>query len=462
MKSPKPYVWKWRSALLILVAWVGLDGLAAITTAEVRPPRRKRRVMISPDTMQKKDKTAVDIGKSLVEIAQRASRLSTNQMVDLALVIDGSMAMKGPARMVEGRVADMASAFEESMIDYQLALVWFQNVNDTSQITVKPLQRGLSELEENFRKLPRKFNGRVAGYGLDAVMQGLEELKFRSGAEKHLVVVTNSALKTSWEMDSGRTQVISKILDRCKGDEIRINVIGIGEEIQIQLADQTDGKWYGIDKYQRKVERVPLIDKSVLKIDGIFRRISQHIATTVQQPTDIVFVFDSSRSMNDNVDEISTGLDIMAQTFDSDGLDYRFGMIRFWARSGGGESSVVTTKPPLNTNQVRKLFRTPKNGDEHLLDAIMEGVPRLTTPEERKLVLVIVTDESTSRRQEKGYTSARAVEVCRNAKAQVNVIGGVTPLGSGSFSDEFQRRVAEVTGGKHYIMPGSTIADERR
>jgi hypothetical protein len=189
---------------MILVAWFGLDGVAIITMAQVRPPRRKRRVMISPDNMRKKDETTVDIGKSLVEIAQRASRQSMKQMVDLAFVIDGSVPMEGSARIVEERIADMAGIFAESAIDYRFALIWFQNADNMSQITVKPLQGGLSAIEDNFFKivLRAKFKGDAAGYGLDAIIKGLNELKFRWDAEKHFIIVTNSELKTAWGEES--------------------------------------------------------------------------------------------------------------------------------------------------------------------------------------------------------------------------------------------------------------------
>ena len=470
MKLPKHQIWKWRIALMILVAWICLDGVEIIASAEVRPPRRKRGLMISPEDLKKKEEITVDIGKSLVEIAQRASRQSANQMVDLVLVIDGSLAMKGPGTTVEVLIVDIASAFEESMIDYQFGLVWFQNTGKTSRITVKPLQSGLIEMEDNFRNVPPpKFKGRVAGHGLDAIVEGLEALQFRSDAEKHVVVVTNSKLKTSWGGGDEQNQVIGKILDWCKRDKILINIIGISEEVQLQLTDYTGGKWYPIDKYQRKVDHAPLIDKSILKVDGIFRRIAQHIVETVKQPVDIVFVYDSSLSMDDKVDEICTGLDTLVNILDSEGLDYRFGVIRFWAGLGGGESSIVTTKPPLNAEQVKKLFQRPRRGDEHLLDAIMESVPKLQTPDNRQLVLFIITDEPSTSGSGTEHTYAKAVEICRRADAQVYAIGGVGQMGSvrssasaHSVSEEFQRGAPAATNGQHYIMPGSVVSFQSR
>lgn len=471
MKSPKHYLWKWRIALITLVAWICLDGVEMITQAEVQPPRRRRGLMISPADLKKKDEPTVDIGKSLVEIAQRAGRQSTNQMVDLVFVIDGSLGMKGPFKIVEARLADIIGTFEEAMVDYQVGIVWFQNAGKTSRISVKPLQRGLAEIEENFRKVPPpRFKGNTAGHGLDAIMKGLEDLQFRTDAEKQLVVMTKSRLKTSWGAGDDKNQVIGKILDWCKHDKIQINIIGISEEIQIQLTDLSDGKWYAIDKYQRRVSRVPMVDKSALKINGIFRRIAQHITETVKQPADIVFVYDSSLSMDDEVNEVCTGLDTLIEILDNEALDYRFGVIRFWAQSGGGESSVTITRPPLNAEQVKKLFQRPRRGDEHLLDAIVEGVPKLRTPDDRKLVLVIVTDEPSTSGPETLYTSTQAAEICLRAGAQVNVIGGIAPTTGHSLSpkgvhglpEEFQRRAPASTNGIHYIMPGNEVLFQSR
>ena len=456
MKSPKPQVWKCLIALMILVGWVSLESVATVKKSETRSLRRKRHVTVNPNDTHKKD--TVDIGKSLVEIAERASQDSANQAVDLVFVVDGSVTMKDLGKKVERQIADMARVFEESVIDYQFALVWFQNIGG-SQIILRPLQRGLLPIQENFIKLPvAKFKGPVAGYGLDAIMKGLTDLKFRWEAEKHFVVVTNSELQTTWGTGDEKNELFEKILDWCKQDEIRINVIGIDEEIQVQLADRTDGKWYGTKEIRRKIEQVPLIKRSMLDIDEVFKRIARHIAATVKQPTDIVFVFDSSLSMDNKMDEICTGLDSLVNILDSEKLDYRLGIIRFWARSGGGESLVVITKPPLNIEQVRQMFRTLGRGDEHLLDAVIEGVPKLQTPEDRKLVLFIVTDESSSSGPGKEYTSAKAIAVCRQTGAQVNVIGGIVPVGhGGGFVDEFQRGVTEITNGQCYIMPGAEV-----
>ena len=456
MKSPKSQVWKCLIALMILVGWVSLESIASVKKSEIRSVRRKRHVTVNLNDKQQKD--SVNIEKSLVEIAERASRDSVSQAVDLVFVIDGSLYMKDLGKRVERRIADMARVFEESVIDYQFGLIWFQNLG-SSKITVKPLQRGLLPIQESFLRLPgSKFKGPTAGYGLDAIMRGLTSLDFRWDAEKHFVVVTNSELQTTWGTGNKKNEVFEKILEWCKQDEIKINIIGIDEDIQVQLADQTDGRWYGTKENRRRVEHVRLIKRSLLDMDAIFKRIARHIAATMKQPIDIVFVFDSSLSMENKIDEICIGLGSLVKILDSEKLDHRLGIIRFWARSGGGESSVVITKPPLDTEQMRQMFRTLGRGDEHLLDAVVEGVPKLQTPEDRKLVLFVVTDESSSSGPGKEYTAAKAIAVCRQTGAQVNVIGGIVPVGhGGGFVDEFQRGITEITNGQCYIMPGAEV-----
>jgi hypothetical protein len=421
--------------------------------------------MVSPEELKEKEASSADIRKSLMDIGQRINRQSNGQKADVVFVVDGGAEMRGVIEIVEKGLVSMVSPLESSAIDYQLSLISFQFSNGTPEMKVNRLQRDFGTFQNDLRNLRIKMGDSGAGYGLDAIMQGIRELEFRADASKNLVVVTNHRLKTSWGADDAEARLVGEIINLCTGADIHINVLGVGEPAQTRLADETGGKWYPIDERQKRPSSSAslVIDKSILKIDGVFKHISQHIASTVTTAADIVFVFDSSLSMDNKVEEICNGVDRMTRILDGEGLDYRFGVIRFWAKAGGGESTVIVTKPPLNAEQVKNLFRISKSGDEHLLDAIIEGVPKLDTPAERRLVLIVVTDEATSNRlHEKGYTARGAIAVCQAAGAQVNVIGGVTPISSGSFSDEFQQRVAEATKGLHFIMPGSTIADERR
>ena len=446
-------------ASIMLAVWIGVDGIAAIAGAEVQPPRRKRRVMVSPKKEPKDEErvTQVNVGKSLLGIARRASRQGKEKMVDLVFVIERGERMAAAIAEIEEQLDNMVSVFEESGVDYQIAPVWFQNRGD-------PRFEG-SQFRNDFRAIQAGFHAQFQGnqsngYGLEAIMWGVRELDFRSDAGKHMIVVTNSPLQTVWKAPNATQQRTNQIIERCKQDKIHVNVIGVNEAVQLQLAEETGGKWYAVDEYQQVRTTRSYLDKRIYKIDGIFERIGEHMVAPKKPYADIVFVFDSSFSMRDDVDDICGGLDVLADTLDEGGLGYRFGVIRFWARAGGGESSIVVTKPPLDAAQVKKLFRLPKEGDEHLLDAIIEGVPKLQTPEDRQLVLIIVTDEPTSRRRERGYTPDMAIGVCRQVGAIVYVVGSYKHPRH-SERDVFQRRAPEVTKGEHYAMPNAQFFDER-
>ena len=457
MTAWKRYTSKSSIALLMLVIWIVSDGFTALARAQVQPPRRNAQITINPGEESKVENTEVNVGKSLVGIARRASLQSKDKLVDIVLVIERGEKMKTSIVAIDSHLGDVVREFEEAGVDFQIAPIWFQNHRGPKyegsrfKNSLRAVQDGLYI---DFRHDHSK------GYGLDAIMWGLRELHYRQDARKHMIVVTNSPLQTTWDAANAKQQLTNRIIGRCKQEKIRIDVFGVNDAAQLRFADETGGKWYPIDEYQQRRWPSAFTDKRILKIAGIFELIGEHFVETVKSPSDIVFVFDSSFSMDNKTDEICTGVDSVSAILDERGLDYRFGVIRFWARAGGGESTIVVTKPPLDAEQVKKIFRLPKEGDEHLLDAIMEGVPKLQTPNNRQLVLIIVTDETTSRRLEKGYTPGKGIAVCRHAGAIVYIIGGfVYPRQSER--DTFQLRVAEVTKGEHYAMPGTQLSDVR-
>lgn len=438
--------------------------------APVRPPRRKHRIMVDPKAKKEETKTLkADIGASLKDIAKRATQHTQNPKVDVVFVVDGSRQMLGSLAALEKKFVDMLTVIEAKTMDYRFALVSFHSVYQEPRVNFHQWTFDYLSIENTFRDMRVESGNNIeSGYGLDAVIKGLNELEFREEVITQFVVITNSRMRTSWTEAKAKSKISEQIIDLCRKNDVQLNFIGISEKVQAELTDETNGVWYPIDSKQRQMDGqrirsgATIADKALLRIDGLFKRIAENLVKSNPGKVDIVFVFDYSLSMEPKTDAACDGLDLMVSVFKAAGLDYQFGIIRFWAAVGGGESTIVVTKPPLESDQIKSLFRLPKIGDEHLLDAIIEGVPRLRTEQGRELVLIIVTDESTSKRSEKGYTAGRAVSVCRGAFARVYVIGGITSMRSSSIGDNFQRQVAQLTKGEHYIMPGSTIADEGR
>ena len=447
---------------------VGLLVCTLQASAQVRPPRRKHRILVDPGAKKEKVLKA-DIGASLKDIAKRATQHTQNPKVDVVFVIDGSRQMLGPLVALEKKFVDMLTVIETKTMDYRFALMSFHSVYGEPRVSFHQWTFDYLSIENAFRNMRVESGNNIeSGYGLDAVIKGLNELEFREEVITQFVVITNSRMRTSWTEPKAKSKISEQIIDLCRKNDVQLNFIGMSEKVQAELTDETNGMWYPIDSKQRQMDGqrirsgATIADKALLRIDGLFKRIAENLVESNPGKVDVVFVFDYSLSMEPKTEPACEGLDLMVSVFKAAGLDYQFGIIRFWAAVGGGESTIVVTKPPLEPEQVKSLFRLPKIGDEHLLDAIIEGVPRLRTEQGRDLVLIIVTDESTSKRSEKGYTAGRAVSVCRGAFARVYVIGGVTSMRSSSIGDNFQRQVAQSTKGEHYIMPGSTIADEGR
>ena len=455
----------WICCLCVVGIFVG----TLHTAAQIRPPRRRHRIMVDPSAKEKKDVLKADIGASLKDIAQRTTQHAQNPKVDIVFVVDGSKRMAGHLLDLEKKIVDMLTVIEAKTIDYRFALVNFHSVQGEPRVALHPWTFDYLSITNALQDMQVESGNNIeSGYGLDAVVKGLNELEFRDEVITQFVVVTNSRMRTSWTDAKAKNRISEQIINLSRRNDVQINFIGISERVQAELTDETNGKWYPIDSKQQRMDgqRIQsgetIADKAILRVDGIFKRIAENLVASHPGKVDVVFIFDYSLSMETKTDAACDGLDQMVSVFKSAGLDYRFGIIRFWAAVGGGESTIVVTNPPLEPEQVKSLFRLPKIGDEHLLDAVIEGIPKLRTDPERELVLVIVTDESTSKRTEKAYTAGQAISVCRGAFAKVYVIGGVTSMRSSSISDNFQRQVAQLTKGEHYIMPGSIIADEGR
>ena len=462
-----------RIVWVIMATLLSIDGVVILeATAQNRRLRRGRLAPIQQQQETSNTDTMKDLSQHLLEIARSVSDQAENRMVDLVFVIDGSRGMVKEIAEMQRKLVDVANVFEGELIDYQFAATSYERIVGVPKIATRTFESDLVGIQAWLREL-RISRGAETGYGLDAILQTLRETNFRSQALKHLLVLTNSRLQTAWTAGKAKDRIVKEIVDLCKRDDIHINIIGVSESAQIQLTARTGGEFYAIsgnDKKRIKFFNSGDFDKSILKIEGVFKLTAQHIVRTVKKSADIIFMFDSSLRMAAKADKtkvakICGGIDEMADVLNKAGVDYRFGVIRFWAAIGNGDSVVTLTQPPLNTDQVKKLFRAPKQGERNLLGAVVKGVPKLNTPMHRQLVLVIVTDGSPEVRVEEKYTVSQAIGVCRRVGAQVNVIGQ-SSMGARSYSGrfggranlssvEFQKRAPAITNGVFFVMPGS-------
>ena len=255
---------------------VGLLVCTLQASAQVRPPRRKHRIMVDPRAKKEKVLKA-DIGASLKDIAKRATQHAQNPKVDVVFVVDGSRQMLGHLANLEKRLIDMLAVMEAKTMDYRFALVSFHSVYEEPRVNFHQWTFDYLSIENAFENMRVESGNNIeSGYGLDAVIKGLNELEFREEVVTQFVVITNSRMRTSWTEAKAKSKISEQIIDLCRTNNVQLNFIGISEKVQAELTDETNGVWYPIDSNQRKMDgqRIrsggTIADKALLRIDGLF------------------------------------------------------------------------------------------------------------------------------------------------------------------------------------------------
>lgn len=159
---------------------------------------------------------------------------------------------------------------------------------------------------------------------------------------------------------------------------------------------------------------------------------------------DIVVMLDYSGSMRGKSQAVMLGLSTLIGRLSIFPMKYRIGLIRFAVAKDTLKSvdGVDIAQMPLNEVIIESLMEDPFGGDEHLLDAIVEGLPQVQFSPYAKRFLLVLTDEPTTGTQ----TEAKALEVCRSLGITAYIIG---------YPDEndFQTTLAVETGGFIFEMP---------
>ena len=468
----------WISTLL-LVTWftVGTGWAASEDTEPQEHPAT---------TPSDADMPAVPrafISEVLTDIGHRATRHADEPAVDIVFVVDGSMKTIAQVAAVERQFVHLLTALEEKTLESRFALLGYRLVHGQHNTKVIQWTYDTAAMEKHLSYIRRVWKGDIEhGYGLDALMLALNRFDINPDAVTQFIVVTNSPLRTIRTEDGAKKRVVRDIINRCRIDNVQINFIGIPEETQFEIAYQTGGEWYPVNTniqetlaYDAHTYRQALLKLGAIgilanldsdyrrlnmKIDKIFEEISEHLVENFsdEDEIDIVFLFDNSLSMERRVDTICDGLDRMTALLNASALNYRLGIIRFWAQSGiQGQSTVLVTRPPLTPRQVKLIMRRPKMGTEHLLDAIVNGVRQLNTPDGKNLVLIIITDEPTTGTLRQHGTVIEAIKICQKARARVYVLGGLRMSGLILDVDRFQYRLTVLTRGLHYILRGAPM-----
>ena len=211
------------------------------------------------------------------------------------------------------------------------------------------------------------------------------------------------------------------------------------------MTQKRGNRWLINDPTRRRMYTIRS-EKNRLNIyDGAALSASPDSAVRGFEPAvDIVVMLDYSRSMGGKSEVIMLGLSTLIGRLDILPINYRIGLIRFAEAKDAIKviNGAVVTQMPLNESMLASYMEAPFGGDEHLIDAIVEGLPKVKFSPYASRFLLILTDEPTTGK----YPPERALSLCQSLGIRAYVIGHPGPT-------DFQKKLAEQTGGRFFTMP---------
>ncbi len=373
------------------------------------------------------------------KLAQEIVETSEGGPIDVVFVIDASGSMGDNIRAVTEHLMEMVDVYKASKIDYALGVTEFSANNNQNKIKVVQLTRSFADYRRTLQDI------RVGGdeNALDAIVQTVQELRFRPTSKRHFILVTDELLT------SLNGIALANAIGHCREFGIYVNVLGLPLDGHQSLAAQTGGKWHLIPEApttpqiaRRSNRTLTARNKAVSLRNAQWADVAKVGDAALRfggsLPVDIVLFIDSSKSMEDKLPNFLQQLDILVRDWDNAFIDYQIGVVRF--RSRASVNMINVYNPPQTLEQIRKIVELPCQDDEMLLDAVAEGMRRLKLRPDAQPYFILVTDEPA----EGEYSPLAITQMLEQKHVLVNVVGTY---------DDFQQQVATKTGGVWVPIP---------
>lgn len=174
------------------------------------------------------------MGEALEGIAESVADSKSERVVDIVFLLDISGSMIDNIRAVGRQLNAMVTAFEEKSVDFTLGIVIFRYLEGDT--IIHPQTRD----SERYKRLLTTHVVAAAGdeRAHNAIVKAIRRVKFREGANKRFVLVTDEASKGSYKL--------LDVLRQCQQNQIIVDVIGINHTTHRALSSKTGGLWYPI------------------------------------------------------------------------------------------------------------------------------------------------------------------------------------------------------------------------
>ena len=216
------------------------QALVSLPSAPNLNPSSFRQLM-PPQLFQVED-FAIQTQSELVflQIGRAIVSQSEANLVDVALLVDASNSMQDDISAVINHLSHMVEVMEQAELDFTLGMAIFRFTS-----RMNPLFRDWVVIEQtkSIGKVVKNLT-RIRCHGgertREAVIDAISGIKFRPGAIRRFILITDEVAIGSYSLDL--------TLKKLSQAQIRVDVLGMDEEYQRQLAVGTGGKWISISR----------------------------------------------------------------------------------------------------------------------------------------------------------------------------------------------------------------------
>ena len=197
-----------------------------------------------------------------------------------------------------------------------------------------------------------------------------------------------------------------------------------------------------------RVERQP-IDRDA-QIGSLLQTIAGGIASGESSPTvDVVFLLDTSGSMEDNIRAVGRHLIDMVEIFQAEQLDFTMAVVPF--------KYLVQHfhQPTKDYQRYERLLENIKcGGAERAYNAIVKSIARIQFRPAARRRFILITDAPCTG----SYTIQEVLQRCWDAGITLDIIGGVTDIPDTEDplkAEREQKALARKTGGTWFPIPSN-------
>jgi len=191
--------------------------------------------------------------KALYSIARDVLGKNRTGKEDVVFLVDASGSMEENIAAVARYLSRMIEVFEESDLDYTMGVIRFNRVLKDNYIKVYEQTEDANEIRSILRSIKCDGDERT----LDAIEVGLTQVEFRNTVDKTFILVTDEAFTPRTVTRQTRKELTLKdmldddfreIVKMCRGDGIKVSILGIDDAMHKLLAKETKGLWFQIPK----------------------------------------------------------------------------------------------------------------------------------------------------------------------------------------------------------------------